>query len=90
MSGVQAVDRGIVASAYGVETFQINDTVLGKNNDNTIKGYFFNKIAVVGDSFFDAFVQHNSPQGFPGYYIFEGNILFGAKVIEPTAIIRLI
>jgi hypothetical protein len=90
MSGVQAVDRGIVANAYGVETFQINDSVLGKNGDSTIKGYFFNKVAVVGDSFFDAFVQHNSPQGFPGYYIFEGNILFGAKVIEPSAIIRLI
>lgn len=90
MSGVEAVDRGTVATAYGVETFQINDSVLGKSGENTIKGYFFNKIAVVGDAFFDAFVQHTSPLGYPGYYVFEGNILFGAKVVEPDAIIRLI
>lgn len=90
MSGVEAVDRGIVATAYGVETFQVNDSVLGKSGEKNIKGYFFNKIAVVGDAFFDAFVQHTSPLGFPGYYIFEGNILFGAQVIEPTAIIRLV
>lgn len=90
MAGVEAVDRGKVAVAYGVETFQINDNVLGKSGENAIKGYFFNKIAVVGDTFFDAFVQHNSPQGYPGYYIAEGNILFGASVVEPKAIIRLV
>lgn len=94
MSGVEGVDRGIIASAYGVETFQINDAVLGttkvNENDTTVKGYFFNNIAVVGDSFFDAFVQHTSPQGWPGYYIYEGVIMFGAEVVEPTAIIRLI
>ena len=90
MAGVEAVDRGKVAVAYGVETFQINDNVLGKSGDKDIKGYFFNKVAVVGDTFFDAFVQHNSPQGYPGYYIFEGNILFGANVVEPKAIIRLV
>lgn len=89
MSGVEAVDRGIVASAYGVETFQINDSVLS-TSDKTVKGYFFNKLAVVGDAFFDAFVQHNSPQGWPGYYVFEGNIMFGAKVVEPKAIFRLV
>ena len=25
--------------------------------------------------------------GFPGYYVMEGNILFGAKVVEPKAIL---
>lgn len=86
MAGVEAVDRGIVASAYGVEIFPINDTML----DDEI-GYFFNPIAVVGDTFFDSFVQYagNYP-GFPGYYVMEGNIMFGAKVVEPNAIVKLV
>lgn len=86
MQGVEGVDRGTIARAYGVDAFAINDTVLG----NDIKGYFFNPMAVVGDAFFDAFVQHVSPQGWPGYFIFEGNVLFGAKVIEDKAIFRLV
>ena len=85
MQGVEGVDRGIIARAYGVDAFQIADTVLGD-----CKGYFFNPIAVVGDAFFDAFVQHVSPQGWPGYFVFEGNVLFGAEVVEPTAIFRLV
>lgn len=86
MTGVEAVDRGVVANAYGVEIFPINDTML----DDEI-GYFFNPIAVVGDTFFDSFVQYagNYP-GFPGYYVMEGNIMFGAKVVEPNAIIKLV
>jgi len=62
MTGVEAVDRGVVANAYGVEIFPINDSML----DDEI-GYFFNPIAVVGDTFFDSFVQYagNYP-GFPG------------------------
>ena len=86
MQGVEGVDRGIIARAYGVDAFQIADAVLGTG----IKGYFFNPMAVVGDTFFDAFVQHFSPQGYPGYYVFEGNLLFGAKVVEPIAIFRLV
>lgn len=85
MSGVEGVDRGTIARAYGVDTFQVKDTVLGD-----VKGYFFNPIAVVGDAFFDAFVQHVSPQGWPGYFIFEGNVMFGAEVVEPKAIFRLV
>lgn len=85
MAGVEGVDRGIIANAYGVDTFQVNDTVLGD-----AKGYFFNPMAIVGDAFFDAFVQHVSPQGWPGYFVFEGNILFGAEVVEPKAIFRLV
>lgn len=86
MAGVEGVDRGIIARAYGVDAFQVNDTVLGSG----IKGYFFNPIAVVGDAFFDAFVQHVSPQGWPGYFIFEGNVMFGAEVVEANAIFRLV
>jgi len=85
MAGVEGVDRGKIARAYGVDAFQIADAVLG-----TTKGYFFNPMAVVGDAFFDAFVQHVSPQGWPGYFVFEGNVLFGAKVVEPKAIFRLV
>lgn len=85
MAGVEGVDRGTIARAYGVDAFQIADAVLG-----TAKGYFFNPMAVVGDAFFDAFVQHVSPQGWPGYFVFEGNVLFGAKVVEPKAIFRLV
>ena len=85
MTGVEGVDRGEIATAYGVEIFPINDNML-----NGVIGYFFNPIAVVGDSFFDSFAQYpgNYP-GFPGYYVMEGNILFGAKVVEPNAIIKL-
>lgn len=86
MAGVEGVDRGVIASAYGVEIFPINDSML----DDEV-GYFFNPIAVVGDTFFDSFVQYagNYP-GFPGYYVMEGNIMFGAKVVEGNAIIKLV
>lgn len=85
MTGVEGVDRGVIADAYGVEIFPINDNML-----DGVKGYFFNPIAVVGDTFFDSFAQYpgNYP-GFPGYYVMEGNILFGAKVVEGNAIIKL-
>lgn len=85
MTGREGVDRGIVANAYGVEIFPVNDNVIGD-----VKGYFFNQIAVVGDTFFDAFVQHNSPQGWPGYLVIEGNMLFGAEIVEQDAIIKLV
>jgi len=85
MSGREGVDMGIIAVAYGISAFEINDNVL----DGTI-GYFFNPIAVVGDTFFSAFVQHNSPQGYPGYYVLEGNQMFGAEVVRPEAIVRLV
>lgn len=86
LTGVEGVDRGVIARAYGVDIFQINDAVL-----DGVKGYFFNPIAVVGDSFFDSFVEYpgNYP-GFPGYYVMEGNIMFGAKVVEEKAIVKLV
>ena len=85
MQGREGVDMGIIARAYGIDAFEINDNVL----DGTI-GYFFSPIAVVGDTFFSAFVQHNSPQGYPGYYVLEGNQMFGAEVVRPEAIVRLV
>ena len=84
--GVKGVDMGVVDEAYGIQIFPINDTMLG-----TVKGYFYNPLAVVGDSFFDSFVEYNNNYpGFPGYYVMEGNIMFGAKVVEKDAIIKLV
>ena len=85
LQGREGVDMGIIGRAYGIDAFEINDNVL----DGTI-GYFFNPIAVVGDTFFSAFVQHNSPQGYPGYYVLEGTQSFGAAVVRPEAIVRLV
>ena len=85
LQGREGVDMGIIARAYGIDAFEINDNVL----DGTV-GYFFNPIAVVGDTFFSAFVQHNNPQGFPGYMVLEGTQSFGAAVVRPEAIIRLV
>ena len=83
--GVKGVDMGTVDEAYGVEIFPVNDTVIGD-----VKGYFFNNQAVVGDSFFDSMVTYNGNYpGFPGYYVVEGNVLFGAQVVRPEAIIKL-
>lgn len=84
--GVKGVDMGTVDEAYGVEIFPVNDTVIGD-----VKGYFFNNQAVVGDSFFDSMVTYNGNYpGFPGYYVMESNILFGAKIVEQNAIIKLV
>ena len=85
LEGREGVSMGEIARAYGIDAFEINDNVL-----SGVVGYFFNPIAVVGDTFFGAFVQHNSPQGYPGYYVMEGNQMFGAEVVRPEAIIRLV
>lgn len=81
-----ALSLGEMARVYGIRIFEINDNVLGEE----VKGYFFNPIAVVGDTFFSAFVQHNNPQGYPGYMVLEGTQSFGAEVVRPEAIIRLV
>lgn len=85
-AGVEGVDRGQVANAYGVDSFPINTNVLGTG----IAGYFANKIGCVGDMFFNQFTQWpgNYP-GLPGYFVVEGNIMFGAEVVRPEAIIKL-
>lgn len=93
MAGVEGVDRGIIARAYGVDAFEINSNYVNPvvaNHSETVKGYFFNSVAVVGDTFFDSFVQYNGNYpGFPGYYVIEGNMMFGADVVRGDAIIKL-
>lgn len=86
MAGVEGVDRGEVGRAYGVDIFAINSNVL----TNGEKGYFGSPVACVGDAFFTDMVEYdgNYP-GFPGYYVIEGNILFGAEVVRPEAMIKL-
>ena len=86
MAGVEGVDRGIIANGYGIDIFPINSNVL----TNGEKGYFGSPVACVGDAFFTDMVEYdgNYP-GFPGYYVIEGNILFGAEVVRPEAMIKL-
>lgn len=93
-TGVEGVDRGMVGVAYGIDTFEINDNALldpTTNADTNVKGYFANQIGAVGDLYFSSMAQYlgNYP-GFPGYYVLEGNILFGAEVVRPEAIIKLV
>lgn len=93
-TGVEGVDRGMVGVAYGIDTFEINDNALLNPSDNSstnVKGYFANQIGAVGDLYFSSMAQYlgNYP-GFPGYYVLEGNILFGAEVVRPEAIIKLV
>lgn len=83
--GVKGVDMGVVDEAYGIQIFPINDTML-----EDTKGYFYNPLAVVGDTFFDSFAEYDNYPGFPGYYVMEGNILFGCKVVEEGAILKLV
>jgi hypothetical protein len=84
--GVKGVDMGTVAEAYGIQIFPVNDSVLGD-----AKGYAFNPRAVVGDSFFDSMQLFNGNYpGFPGYFVIESNILFGAEIVEQDAIIKLV
>jgi hypothetical protein len=84
--GVKGVDMGVVDEAYGVQIFPVADSVIGD-----VKGYFFNPLAIVGDAFFDSMQLFNGNYpGFPGYYVIESNILFGAEVVQPNAIIKLV
>ena len=80
-----ALTLGEMANVYGINIFEINDNVL-----DDVKGYFFNPIAVVGDTFFSAFVQTAADVRLPGYYCLSGNQLFGAEVVRSDAIVRLV
>lgn len=85
-AGVEGVDKGVVANAYGVDIFPINTAVIGTG----VLGYFANKIACVGDMFFSSMAQYNGNYpGLPGYFVLEGNIMFGAEVVRPEAILKL-
>ena len=87
LAGVEGVDRGEIARAYGIDIFPINSNVL----TNSEKGYFASPVGTVGDTFFSAMVEYNGNYpGFPGYYCVEGNVLFGAEVVRPEAIIKLV
>lgn len=86
LAGVEGVDRGEIANAYGIDIFAINSNVLTNNE----VGYFGSPVAVVGDTFFSDMVAYNGNYpGFPGYYVVEGNVLFGAEVVRPEAMIKL-
>ncbi len=92
-AGVEGVDMGQVADAYGVSIFQINSNVLKTENkeDTGVVGYFANEIGTVGDTFWSSFAQYNGNfPGYPGYFIVEGNIMFGAEVVRPEAVIKLV
>ena len=89
LQGVEGVDRGTIARAYGVDAFEINDNYINPSVDGHSETVV-NPVAVVGDTFFDSFVQYNGNYpGFPGYYVIEGNMMFGAKVVRDEAIIKL-
>lgn len=92
-AGVEGVDMGQVAEAYGVSIFQINANVLKDENKQStgVVGYFSNEIACVGDTFWSSFAQYNGNfPGYPGYFVVEGNVMFGAEVVRPEAIIKLV
>lgn len=81
----EGLSLGEMARVYGISVFEINDNVL----DGAI-GYFFNPIAVVGDTFFSAFVSTSTDIRYPGYFCLSGTQSFGAEVVRPEAIIRLV
>ena len=93
-AGVEGVDMGQVANAYGVSVFQINSNVIEKDkqgNETNVVGYFANEVGTVGDTFWSSFAQYNGNfPGYPGYFVVEGNVMFGAKVVRPEAIIKLV
>lgn len=93
-AGVEGVDMGKIADAYGVSVFQINSNVIAKDKnkqDTNVVGYFANEVGVVGDTFWSSMNQYpNGMPGYPGYFCIEGNVMFGAEVIKPEVIIKLV
>lgn len=84
--GVRGVTMGEVASVYGIGyVFEINDNVL-----NGEVGYFFNPMSVVGDTFISDMVQTSSDIRYPGYFCLSGTQSFGAEVVRPEGIVRLV
>ena len=77
---------GTVDEAYGVEIYPVADAIIGDT-----KGYFYNNLAVVGDSYFDSInIFNGSYPGFPGYWCLEMNVLFGAEIVTQNAILKLV
>ena len=87
MAGVEGVDRGDIARAYGIDIFPINSNVL-KNSE---VGYFASEVGTVGDAYFSQFNEFAGDYpGYPGDYVVEGTILFGAEVVRPEAVIEIV
>lgn len=85
--GVRGVVEGEIANAFGVDIFPINANAL----TNSEKGYFASEIATAGDFYFSSFVEYNGNYpGYPGDYVVEGAVLFGAEVIQKNAAIQLV
>jgi hypothetical protein len=83
--GVKGVDMGTIDEAYGVGIFPVNDNIIDG------AGYFYNELAIVGDAFFDSMqVFNGNYPGFPGYWVLESNILFGAEIVNQNAILKLV
>lgn len=93
-TGVEGVDMGQIAEAYGVSVFQINSNVVGKTTngeDTNVVGYFANEVGTVGDTFWSSMAQYNGNfPGYPGYFVVEGNVMFGAEVVRSEAVIKLV
>lgn len=85
LAGVEGVDRGTVARAYGVDIFPINSNVLKSGDD----GFFANVEAVAGDMFFSNFNQFSEYPGLPGMFVIEGRAMFGAEIVRDEAIIKI-
>ena len=85
LAGVEGVDRGTVARAYGVDIFPIASSVIGSN----VKGYFTNVEAVAGDAYFSNFNQFSEYPGLPGMFVIEGRVMFGAEIVRDEAVVKL-
>ena len=86
LAGVEGVDRGTVARAYGVDIFPIASATLTTGD----KGFFTNEEAVAGDMYFSNFNQFSEYPGLPGMFVIEGRAMFGAEIVRDEAIIKLV
>ena len=75
-----------------LKDLKLKNGKLFENEFEAVLGYNVakdNKLNV-GDTFFSSMVEYNGNYpGFPGYYVVEGNVLFGAEVVRPEAIVKL-
>jgi hypothetical protein len=86
LAGVEGVDRGTVARAYGVDIFPIASATLQSGD----KGFFANVEAVAGDMYFSNFNQFTEYPGLPGMFVIEGRAMFGADIVRDEAIVKLV
>ena len=86
LAGVEGVDRGEVARAYGVDIFPIASATLVSGD----KGFFTNVEAVAGDMYFSNFNQFSEYPGLPGMFVIEGRAMFGAEIVRDEAIVKIV